>query len=336
MLGIILMTAVNAVAPIIGLIAIGYILRRVGFLDEGFIKTANRLVFNLCLPVMLFVNIYDIGSIGQVRWDIVLYCLGMVTLVFGLGWIMGVTTTRDLSRRGVIWQCVFRSNFAIIGLPLAQSLGGDQGAAVAAVLSAFSIPAYNVYSVIALSAYTGKKKSAAAVAKSIATNPLTLGVLAGLFALLLRAAQQSIWGRVVFSLERDTAFLYKIATNLKVIASPLALIVLGGQCKFSMVKGMLKEIAVSVTGRVVLSPVLALSGLILLGKAGILPYGNGEIAALIALFGSPVAVSSAIMAGNMKNDGQLATQLVVWTSVLSVATIFLTVCILMGAGFLTV
>ena len=330
MLGTILMTAVNAVAPIIGLIGLGYYLRRIGFLNDGFTKTANRLVFSICLPPMLFLNIYDIGSIDQLRLDIVLYCLCVITVLFALGWIACVLTTEDPKRRGVIWQCFFRSNFAIIGLPLAQSLGGDAGAAMAAVLSAFCIPAFNVYGVIALSAYSGKKKDFVSVAKSIITNPLTIGVFAGILALLLRAAQQRIWGTIVFSLQRDTPFLYKIGSNLRAIASPLALIVLGGQCRFSVMRGMLKEISVSTLARVVFAPLLALAGLIFLRN--ILPYGNGEIAAIIALFGSPVAVTSAIMAGNMNNDGQLATQLVVWTSILSVATIFLAVCILMGTG----
>lgn len=334
MLGIILMTAVNAVAPIIGLIALGYLLHRVGFLDDDFLSTGNRMVFNVCLPVMLFLNIYDISSIDQLRWDIVAYCLVIITILFGLGWLACLLTTQNPKQRGVIWQCFFRSNFAIIGLPLAQSLGGDAGAAMAAVLSAFCIPAFNIYGVVALTAYSDKKKTFASVIKSVFVNPLTIGVSAGIVALLIRAAQQSIWGSVVFSLERDTAFLYKIGNNLKAIASPLALIVLGGQCKFSVVKGMLKEISVSVFARVVLAPLVALAGLVLLGH--VIPYGNGEIAALIALFGSPVAVTSAIMAANMNNDGQLATQLVVWTSVLSVATIFLTVCILMGAGILVV
>ena len=38
----------------------------------------------------------------------------------------------------------------------------------------------------------------------------------------------------------------------------------------------------------------------------------------------------------MKNDEQLATQLVVWTSVFSVFTVFAAVCILMAAGLLAV
>lgn len=335
MLGHILLTAVNAVAPIIGLIALGYILRRRNFLTEDFIKIANKLVFNIGIPVMLFVNIYDIESITDVRWDVVVYCTTIVTLLFGLGWLEGKTATSVEKRRGVVWQSAFRSNFAIIGLPLAQMLGGQQGAAVAAVLSAFAIPTFNIYGVIALSVYTGKKKGAGEILKNIVLNPLVIGVGVGLVVLLIRAAQTTIFGRVVYSVERDTKFIYTILSNLKALTTPLSLIVLGAQCEFSAVKGMLREIVTAVTTRVVIAPAIALVGMVALDAMGVLPCGNGEIGAAIALFGSPVAVSSAIMATNMDNDGQLATQVVVWSSLFSMATIFLTVCILMGTGVLT-
>ena len=336
MLGHILLTAVNAVAPIVLLIALGYWLKKRKLLDGNFLKTANWLVFHVCLPAMLFVNVYSIESITNVRWDIIGYCVVAITVLFVIGWGLGVTGTKDRSRIGAIWQCTFRSNFAIIGLPLAQSLGGDAGAAMAAVLSAFTIPFFNFYSIAALSVYTGKRKNFWATVKNIFTNPLTIGVLAGIGALLLRAAQIALFDKVVFSLERDLPFLHKTLENLKAITSPLALIVLGGQSEFSAVRGMLKEIAVATGARIVLAPVLALTGALVLSAMGKMPCGNGDIAAIIALFGSPVAVSSAIMAANMDCDKQLATQLVVWTSVLSVATIFLTVCILMGAGFLVI
>jgi hypothetical protein len=42
------------------------------------------------------------------------------------------------------------------------------------------------------------------------------------------------------------------------------------------------------------------------------------------------------MAGNMGSDEQLATQLVVWTSIFSILTIFIQVVLLMGMGLLAV
>ena len=336
MLGHILLTAVNAVVPIVLLIALGYWLKKQKFLDGNFLKTANWLVFHVCLPAMLFVNVYSIESITNVRWDVIGYCVIVITVLFIAGWGIGVVSTKERMRIGAIWQCTFRSNFAIIGLPLAQSLGGDEGAAMAAVLSAFTIPFFNIYSIAALSVYTGKRKSVWEITKSIFSNPLTIGVIAGIGALLLRAGQLAVFDKLVFSLERDIPFAFKALTNLKAITSPLALIVLGGQSEFSAVRGMLKEITVATTARIVFAPVVALSGALVLSNLGMMPCGNGDIAAIIALFGSPVAVSSAIMAANMDCDKQLATQLVVWTSVLSVATIFLTVCILMGIGVLNI
>jgi len=125
--------------------------------------------------------------------------------------------------------------------------------------------------------------------------------------------------------------------NLKAIASPFALIVLGGQFEFSAAKGMLKEIIVGTVWRVVLTPLIGIGIAVVLSlHTSLLACGTNEIPALIALFGSPVAVSSAIMASQMKNDEQLATQLVVWTSLCSIVTIFLQVCILMLTGFLRV
>ena len=84
-------------------------------------------------------------------------------------------------------------------------------------------------------------------------------------------------------------------------------------------------------------PLLGIGGAILLSQySGILSCGVNEYPALIAMFGSPVAVSSAVMAGAMGSDEQLATPLVVWTSLLSILTIFAQVCVLMSIGLLAV
>lgn len=340
MLGHIIVTAVNAVFPIVGLILLGYILKRVGFLGEAFIKNGSKLVFNLALPSMLFLNVYEIGSLGDIPWSFVLYCGGVICLLFAIGLVMAVAGTKVPERRGVIWQCAFRSNFAIIGMPLAASLGGAEAEAVAAIVSALAIPMFNIMAVVSLSVFVSgsdaKRPSPSGILKSIVKNPLIIGVALGLACIGIRALQQRVLGDVAFSLRMQGKPLYTVLSNLKSMTTPLALIVLGGQCEFSAVKGMFREIAMGALGRIVLAPALAISGAVLLGKMGLITCGAGELAALIALCGSPVAVSSAIMATEMKNDSQLATQLVVWTSAGSVLTIFLTVCILMATGLLAV
>ena len=121
------------------------------------------------------------------------------------------------------------------------------------------------------------------------------------------------------------------------MASPFALMILGAQFDFSASKGMLKEIVVGTLWRTVLAPLLAIGAAVLLSAyTNIVSFGVNEYPALLALFATPAAVSSAIMAGQMKNDQQLGTQLVVWTSLFSIPTMFLLVCIMMATGLLAV
>lgn len=337
----ILFTAVNAVMPIILLILLGYFLKTAKFLSKDFLKTGNKLVFNVCLPCMLFINVYDIESFSSIKWDIVIYCIVMLLVIFVLGLGTAVVTSRVPERRGVILQCTFRSNFAIIGLSLAGALGGAEAMAVAAIVSAFTVPAFNILAVIALSMFLGGSGSGKPNTKSIliniAKNPLIISVALGLVCLGIRAVQQNVFGDVVFRLDTQLPFLYKTLDNLKAIASPFALLVLGGQFEFSAVRGLLREIVVSTVWRIVLAPLIGIGcAVILSSTTNLLSCGVNEYPALIAMFGSPVAVSSAIMAGSMKNDEQLATQLVVWTSLCSIVTIFVTVCLLMWMGLLKV
>ena len=335
----ILVTATNAVLPIVLLILLGYWLRQIGFLSGEFVKTGNKLVFNVCLPCMLFINVYDIEGFGSIAWDIVIYSMVMVFGIFLLGMLIAVLTTKQPKRRGAISQAVFRSNMAIIGLSLASALGGNEAVAVAAIVSAFTVPLFNVLAVFALTYFSEDgnkgKTDFKKIFLNITKNPLIISIALGMVCLAIRGIQTKLFGEPVFLL-KDIQFLYKALNNLKSIASPFALLVLGGQFTFSAVKTLWKEIVSGTLGRIVLAPVVGIGTAILLSSMGILNCGVNEYPALIALFGSPTAVSSAVMAGQMGADEQLATQLVVWTSIGSIFTVFGTVCILMAMGLLAV
>lgn len=332
------MTAFNAVAPVVFLILLGYLLKQKGFLSREFLRCGNWLVFHVCLPCMLFINVYDIAGFSSIPWDIVFYSAAMVAVIFLLGLGAALAVTKDPNRRGVVWQCTFRSNFAIIGITMAGAVGGDDAVAVAAVISSFTIPLFNIFAVIALSAFspcagTGKSNVPGMI-RNILRNPLLIGIALGMICLGARELQQSVFGSVLFSLQEDIPFLYTTLNDLKALTTPLALMILGGQFVFTAIRGLWKEIAVGTVCRTVFSPLLGIGGAILLSRAGLLSCGPDAYPALIALFGSPVAVSSAIMAGSMGSDEQLATQLVVWTSIVSVLTIFLQVYLLLSFGYL--
>lgn len=154
----------------------------------------------------------------------------------------------------------------------------------------------------------------------------------------LRYAEVAIWGSPApFTIKDDLTFIYNTLDNLKQVATPLALVVLGGQFEFSAVKGMSKEIIVGTVFRTVIAPLIGVGCAVLLSEfTTLVDFGQTEYPALIALFGTPVAVSSAIMAGEMGNDEQLAGQLVVWTSICSIVTLFAQVLLLMSFGLLAV
>ena len=363
----VLLTSINAVFPIILLILLGYLLKRFKFLNDNFIKIGNKFVFKVCLPCMLCINIYDnMQSFADIRWDVVIYSTVVILIIFGLGLLTAILITKQQNRRGVILQCAFRSNFAIIGLTLVGRLGGDE--ALGGIISAFSIPVFNILAVVALSIFTEKEQSALgrealknpaptameegassspgvkasksknsikSILLNIVKNPLIIGVAVGLVLVGIREIERACgWIKLIedggvtkevvaFRLSAELKFLYTAIKDLKAIASPLALIVLGGQFEFSAVKGMTKEIIAGTIWRIVVAPLIGIGVAILLSNyTDLFTFDSTVYPTLIALFGTPVAVSSAIMAGEMKNDEQLATQLVVWTSIGSIITIF--------------
>ena len=335
-----LLFALNAILPIILLILLGYLLKKKNFLDEGWFKKGNKLIFRVCLPCMLFVNVYSIESFTDINWSVVVYSEIAIFAAFFIGLVMVKLTIPDNRQKGVILQCVFRSNFAIIGLPLAESLGGVEGKGIAAVLSAFSIPTFNILAVIALTMFVdsedGHKANLKDVLIKIAKNPLIIGVVCGLVVLGIRSfIPVNADGNLVFSLSGSLKFFYDAVNNLSRISSPLALVILGGLFDFAAVKGMWKEIIIGTASRVVAVPLIVIGLAVILSKyTTLISFDATVYPALIALFGSPVAVSSAIMAQEMDNDGILAGQLVVWTSIVSIVTTFLAVFILRTMGLL--
>ncbi|MBR2042623.1 MAG: AEC family transporter [Oscillospiraceae bacterium] len=308
--------ALGAVLPIVILVLIGYFLKKIKLIDEGFIKTANRLVFRVLLPVMLFNNIYKIEKIGNLEMGYVIFSVLAITAVFGFAVITSGFVTKDNPKRASLIQGIFRSNYALIGIPLAGSLFGEEGIIAASVLSAFTIPVFNILAVGALSVFGKGKFSIKSILSDIAKNPLILGVLAGFCALLAR--EIFISAGISFRLY-DIKPIADAAGYLSSCATPIALMVLGGQFEFSAVEKLKKEIIFGTVMRCGAVPLFCI------GSAALFFGGNfsgAQFAAITALFAAPVAVSSVPMAQEMGADVSLAGQLVVWTTVFSAFSVF--------------
>lgn len=327
----------NAVAPILLLTITGYIIKLTKLFDDSFFKKCNTMVFKVFLPILLFKNVYDIKSIGEINVPALGYCVVAILLLCLIGNISARAFAQHKGQKGVINQCAFRSNYAIIGIPLAESLGTAQAVAFAGVLSAVSIPLFNVLAVIILSHYSEKNSEPQLkeTLRSASKNPLIRGVAIGIVVLLIRNfIPVDSTGELVFSLKNNLPFIYTTVANLSKVASPLALVVLGARFDFASVKSLLKPISWSVFLRLVVAPVLGVGGAVLLSTSGVMNFTSTEYPALISLFSTPIAVSSAVMVCEIGGDEQLAGQLVVWTSLLSVFSIFITVFIMKSVALI--
>ena len=323
-----LIFAFNSVAPIIFTVAVGYVLKRLKMMTPDFSKKANKLVFRVFLPVMLFINIYGIESSDNIDLGYVFYAIAILLVIFVLAIPTVILLTKKKTCRGALMQGIFRSNYALIGIPLASSLFPENGAAVATLLSAFLVPCFNILAVIALSIFNnnGEKPNFKKVLVGIAKNPLILSIAAGGVALLIRT--MLVAGGISFRISEIPA-IWNTMKNLSSIATPVALLVLGAQFEFSAIKSLKREIISGIILRSIIVPIIGIgTAYALFGNS----FGGAQFAALVAAFCTPIAVSSVPMAQEMGADTELAGQLVVFTTISSAVTVFVASAILRFVG----
>lgn len=322
-----LLFTVSAILPIILIVAVGYLLKRVGFVSPQTVTGGNKILFYGLLPALLFTNIYDISDLSEINLSFMVYAAACIVAAFLIGIPITALVTKEAKKRGPLLQSVFRSNFALIGIPLAVSLFGEEGGAVASIISAVAIPIFNLLAVISLSIFSDDKKvNVKKIVKGIVTNPLIISVLSGVAVLAVRSLLVKF--NLSFRLS-DVTPLFKALDMMGQAATPLALILLGAQFEFSDVKGAKKEILFSVLMRNVLVPLT-----VLLIACLATSFRGANIATLIALFGTPVAVSSVPMAQETGADSKLAGQLVVFTTLVSAFSLFILIFCLRYLGFL--
>lgn len=318
--------SMNAVLPLVLLVVIGYVLRQKNFFTDDFLSTANKFCFRFCFFSTMFVSIYNIQSFDPKYADLVIFTIIALFSLIAIGVIYAMIFVKDPKQKGVMAQAFYRSNYAILGVPLVMNLFGENGVPCAAFVLACTIPIFNISAVILLSVFIkneNNKISLVSIIKKIAQNPLIEGIALGFVCQLLRPY---LGGWTLK--ESNLRFVYRTIENLSKITTPFALIILGGQFKFSAARQLLPKITVAVFFRLIFAPCAGLFAAHMFFPH----FGGPEFAALLPLFGSPAAVASAIMANQMHNDGELATQIVVWTTLLSGITIFILIAILRAIG----
>lgn len=302
----------SVVFPLFCMMALGYFLKAIKVFNDDFLKQLNNLCFKAFLPLILFINIYKSNFRETFSIRLAIYAIFCVVACFiGLMIIVPIFE-KDNKKRGVIIQGTFRSNFILFGIPITASLFGDDNTSVTAILTAFVVPLFNVLSVVALERFTSEKTQIKNIVKGVVTNPLIVASAAAFFFVITDIKMPLLFEKTI--------------TDISKIATPLALIILGGSFAFKGLNHAVKGLVFSVLGKLVIIPSIFIPIAVLLG------FDSAALVALFAMLASPTAVSSYTMAQSAQADSILASQIVVINSILSVITIFIGITILTQLG----
>jgi hypothetical protein len=175
MLALFLQT-LNVTAPVFAMLFLGYGLKRIEWINDNFIKTASALVFNVCMPSLLFLGIYHADLRSALNPGLLGYFVVATVGSFAIAWWIATKRCPEVDR-GVFTQGAFRGNNGVIGLALAGSMYGDYGISLGSILAGLVIVLYNSLSVVVLAIYSPNIKSdPLSICKSILVNPLIISV----------------------------------------------------------------------------------------------------------------------------------------------------------------
>lgn len=307
-----LMISANAVLPMCLVMALGYGTRRLGWLRREEISTINKIAFRIFLPCLLYYNIYCSDLSGSFDPLLMAYAVGGVLLTFGLALGYTLLTEKLPERRGVLIQGMFRSNYVIMGIPVATALLGADQLGTVSILIAVIVPLFNMLAVVVLEVFRGQKPKPLHILGQIAKNPLVIGSVLGILTLVAGIRLPHILEQTIQS--------------VSAIASPLQLFLLGAFFQFSGLKTYRRELVTVSIAKLTVSPGL------FLGLGALLGFRGVAFVSLIGIFASPTAVNSFTMAQQMGGDAELAGDIVVTTSAASILTMFLWIFLFKSLG----
>ena len=304
--------AFHAIVPLFLIIAVGYTVKRLGWIGPEEVRRFNKVCFYTFMPVMLFYNIYTSDFSQAVRLPYALFVVGAALGMVAVSFAVTLLAEKMPERRGVMIQAAFRSNFVLLGLPIAEELLPGSNFGITALMIAIVVPIYNMMSVVVLAYFRGGKPRAGEVLLAVVKNPLILGSVAGLLVQALHITLPEVL--VSFSGKMNSA------------ATPLILLLLGASFETREIARYKKELLVCVGLRLVVFPGAILTLAAALGLRDI------EFVTVLAMTAAPTAVNSFNMAQQLGGDSQLAGSAVVVSTAASFFTLFVWITLFKQLG----
>lgn len=305
-----LQTSLNAVIPMFVLIGLGYFCRARKMIVDSELKHFNNIAFCFFLPCQLFKNVYDSELSAAFNPRLILYVLICVGIVYILATISVRKAEQIPSRQGVMIQSIFRSNFVLLGLPLARAIVHDDLGPIP-LLIGIVVPTFNALAVFTLEYYGGDSKTNFwHIIRDILSNPLIIGSFAGL---ICRLANINIYS--IYIIKSTLTYLAQGAT-------PIMLFILGASFQVNSLAKNKRAILYCTAARLMIAPLIIVPIGIALGFRG------AAVVALLGIFATPPAANSYTMALQMGGDADLAGNLVVIGTATSCITLFLWIALL--------
>jgi predicted permease len=294
--------AASITAPSFCLIALGWLLRRRGAIDARFVNMGSRLIFNIGIPVALFLGMYRLDLTDSKAWYSISVAAGLVLLITLTAWLYGSRLGTSRAELGVFTQGAYRSNLAIIGLAICENAFGERGLAMAALPVGLLTAWYNVVAVYLLStSHQSGPASALGVFTAMLKNPLIIGVGCGALVSLLNIPLPQ--------LALDTG------NSLARMAIPMALLLIGGSISLEVLKSGVKVALHSSLFRLLFAPAIMLSGMWLAGIEGEL------LAVYLLLAATPAAAASFVMVQAVGGNSGLAASIITLSTIGSVVSL---------------
>lgn len=304
--------SLSIVLPLVIYILVGAGIRKFGIVDESAFSKINRIIYYVGLPCVVGKSIYtcDFSIIDSFRFP--LFLLITIPLIFLVSGLITWKLCKNPRRRGVITQCISRTNDSLFGIPIAMGILGESRISAYMISLAISIPLFNTLAVIVMEIARGKKIRPLNLLKNIVTNPIILGCIIGFLLKLLHITLPDI--------------LMESIQSLSDMVTPLAFIIIGGTIHLKSLNENRKALAVISLFRLLVIPLVTVGIGILLG------FSNAILAAVLCCFGSPCASSTYAHAKEMDGDDKLAGEAVTVTSILAILSMFILITLFKSLG----
>lgn len=282
----------RSVTPVFLITFLGIVLKRVHILNARFVADSSRLVFNVSLPVLIFLKLCSMNLEQVFRIRQMVYLYAATTVAVAAIWIMSLRLIRGGADRGAFIQGAFRSNFAIVGFAIIASVFGEDALSKAAMVLALVMPLHNLLSVIILTVSTHPEKTIEwrTILWRVLKNPLILSAVMALpFA--------------CFDIPVHSIFI-RTGNYLAAMTLPLALLGIGASLNLEEIRRASKMAFAASGIKLILLPLAGTWGAIVLGLRDM------DLAVVFILFSAPTAIASFVMAETMGANSRLAGNII--------------------------